>query len=148
MRGDVSILDGKLCYEFDISPDIANAMQNKKGRFFKGTDEWVIHKIDHDKKVAFCYQPMVTTQTSNIKRLQDRMTMLQAEIEYLDDQHRALLTKYKWKHAPLTVKINRLVCMLKMRINQVTWKIFKKDVFSNFYCEGIAIKTSSIPRRV
>jgi hypothetical protein len=146
MRGDVSILGGKLCYEFDISPEIAAAMQNKKGRFFKGVDEWIIHQIDQENRIAFCYQPMVTTQTHTIKNLQDKVAILQCDLADLGDMYQELIDEYKFEHVSLKVKARRFIGEIKTKINCVAWKLFKKVIFKSNYYEGRLIKAASIPR--
>lgn len=132
MRGDVAIIEGKLCYEFDASEEIRETFKSKRGRFFKGVDEWIIYKIDDEKGIAWCYQPMVSTHTSKINKLFDEISWMKADIYDLYEKENA-------RHQKDTLLKMGIVDRIKLAINKITLKLIGKSYFKlsfPLYTEG------------
>jgi hypothetical protein len=117
MRGDVRIIEGKLCYAFDVSDEWLSKL-NARTRFFRDEDEWKVKSIVDN--VAWCY--LINPLKSNnreMKRLEARFEALERYIdEEVERQERIAQDIKEWTNMPLLTKV-------KVWINRVC----KREIF-------------------
>lgn len=120
-RGDVRIIDGKLCYAFDVSDEWTSKL-NGRTRFYKFGDEWKVKsvEVENGTSVAWCYlvNPF-NTRDGNIKRLELKLRDLEKYIDQeVERQERIERDIKEWNNMSLLMKF-------KIWIN----KLIKREVF-------------------
>jgi hypothetical protein len=121
MRGDVRIVDGKLCYAFEVS-DAWLAKLNEKTRFFKEGIEWKVKSIESG--IAWCYliNPLKVND-QRIIQLEEKLSTLEKHIDAeIEMQNRKFLDAEHRRALPWTTKA-------KIYINKLTYKLFKRKIF-------------------
>ena len=125
-RGDVRIIDGKLCYAFDVSDTWVSKL-NGQTRFYKSGDEWKVKSVEVENgvPVAWCYliNPF-NTSDKNIKRLELKLRDLEKYIDQeVERQERVEREIKEWNNMPFLTKI-------KIRIN----RLFHREIFNVPFC--------------
>jgi hypothetical protein len=122
MRGDVSIIDGKLCYEFEISQEWRSKL-TEQFKFYKYGDEWKVYKIEGN--VAFCYavNPKFNRE---VLRLTNIIRQLNNRCNVLDEKFDRVFTEREiWNRLSIWEKI-------KVKINHLVGKnIFRVGIWAN-----------------
>ncbi len=138
MRGDVSIIDGKLCYAFDIS-DAWLSKLSEKSRFYKGKDEWKIKSVVDG--VAWCYQvnPFNSGKVE-IEKLSRRLDKVEGWMnEIIREQNSRHLDEIEWQGMERKWKIKEL-------INRVSRFVLKKDLFKIPWSVGYVLSRQPTSR--
>lgn len=103
MRGDISIVDGKLCYEFDMSDTTnvtkGNVINKHNGKFY---DEWVIHKVDKSQKKFWAWKHEQDVYGPIFDQYDDLLDELNKSIDRTWRENMRLKTEIK----ELRMKIN------------------------------------------
>jgi hypothetical protein len=105
MKGDVKIIDGKLCYSFEISDEWISKL-NEKSLFTKGNDLWKVKSVNEGEAWCYLADPFKTISNREIKRLEECLADLE---HYIDDEidklnHKKWEDDY-WNSLPVLTKI-------------------------------------------
>jgi len=128
-RGDARIIDGKLCYAFDVSEDWVSKL-SERTRFWKSGDEWKVKSIESENgnSIAWCYlvDPF-KSKNHDIQRLEIRLADLEnyidEEVERLQKIERTINKQYTIACLPWTIRI-------KAWINTKLYRYLNRNLFS------------------